>query len=96
MASIKIDVPEYHPCYAHHFPDGALVPGALLLSWIAKKMRGEQLELTGVKTLKFLRPVEPGQQCVLKLDHRDTTAKISLTTSGKVVLKGSVTIKYVN
>ncbi|WP_028876776.1 3-hydroxyacyl-ACP dehydratase FabZ family protein [Teredinibacter turnerae] len=58
-----------HPCFAGHFPGNPLVPGALLLSWVAAYFQvASGGELVAIRNAKFLRPVRPGDQLTYEFD----------------------------
>lgn len=62
-------VSEGHPCFAGHFPGNPLVPGALLLSWVAAHFRvASGGEVVAIKNAKFLRPVRPGDKLTYEFD----------------------------
>ena len=68
---LQLVVPRSHPCYADHFPGNPLVPGALLLQWIAWRVevQFQDITVTGIKLAKFLHAVLPGDTCRLNIVH---------------------------
>lgn len=69
-----LDIPVDHPCFAGHFPNFPLVPGALLLAWIRPLVEQDcGLSLSHIKQAKFHQPVVPGQS--LNIECRDLTPK---------------------
>ena len=63
-------VPHDLPCFAGHFPEMPLVPGALLLDWAIAEMTarwGVSAQIN-VKFCKFLQPVLPGDALRLRVD----------------------------
>ena len=93
--TMVIQIPQQHPCYAAHFPDAAVVPGALLLFWIEEKIKSVGYQLEGVANFKFLTPVLPGQQCSLQCQLKagvsgEPTTKLSVQgfCNDELVFKG--------
>jgi 3-hydroxymyristoyl/3-hydroxydecanoyl-(acyl carrier protein) dehydratase len=67
-----LTVPPDHPAFAGHFPGQPILPGVVLLGWVARALEG----ITGRPALpceigaaKFLRPVGPG--AVLTIRHSE-------------------------
>lgn len=54
--------PEDHPSITGHFPGAPVAPGALLLAWV-DQMIDEYTSGEGymLRSVKFLRPVQPGE-----------------------------------
>lgn len=63
VAESYLPIPWEHPCFPDHFPGAPLVPGALLLKWIAALLAEQrQLKVNYIKQVKFLAPVKPGDR----------------------------------
>ncbi len=53
-----------------HFPHMPIVAGVCQLKWVIDYIQtytGEPLHISALKDVKFLRPLFPGQSCVLEL-----------------------------
>jgi 3-hydroxyacyl-[acyl-carrier-protein] dehydratase len=91
------------PVFAGHFPGNALVPGVLLtealaqVAGIAIGRPNELYFLTAIRTMKFLRPVRPGELIDLRADqtnvldtfhHFDVSAHVGdeIAARGQLVL----------
>lgn len=65
---LHLQVPLEHRSFPDHFPGAPLVPGALLLKWILALLAGQQhRHIRYIKQVKFLAPVQPGDQVRLCL-----------------------------
>lgn len=65
---LHLPIPLEHRCFPDHFPGAPLVPGALLLKWILALLAEQQhLSIGYIKQVKFLAPVQPGDQVRLCL-----------------------------
>lgn len=63
-------VPEDLYYFDGHFPQLPIVAGVCQLQWVIDAIQvysGETLQLRGMEDVKFLRPLSPGQSCVLEL-----------------------------
>lgn len=79
--SFTLCVPQQHPCFAGHFPGDPLVPGALLVQWLAERIAQELPDCfpATLKVMKFIAPVRPGDCCAVELSRQE----------GKVTVAGS-------
>lgn len=67
-AELHLTILQEHRCFPDHFPGAPLVPGALLLKWILALLADQQhLNIRYIKQVKFLAPVQPGDQVRLYL-----------------------------
>lgn len=62
-------VPSDHPAFAGHFPGRPIVPGVLLLAQLLELLReaGEPVAGLQIASAKFLSPVGPGAELLLRV-----------------------------
>lgn len=98
-----------HPMLAGHFPAHPIVPGAWLLAWVVATAtrrlaaQGDARAVTGVKRVKFLRPLAPDQafECALKFGARSAgtetgphdTMRFTVNSSGTLIAQGSLLLQ---
>ncbi len=78
------DVAPDHPMLPGHFPGDPIVPGAWLLSqvlidaaeWLARSAPGAVV--AGVRSVKFLQPVRPGQTYTIDFAAGSGTVKFTI------------------
>lgn len=88
---LHIPVPVEHRCFPDHFPGAPLVPGALLLKWILALLAAQQsVHVRYIKQVKFLAPVQPGDNVKLLLATGKDSQQIAVDAyvNGILVLKG--------
>lgn len=81
MFSTRYLVPKDLECFAGHFPGNPLVPGALLLAWVAKQFgSGCEGSLLVIKSAKFIQAVRPGAILVFEfsVEQERHTVKFSV------------------
>jgi 3-hydroxymyristoyl/3-hydroxydecanoyl-(acyl carrier protein) dehydratase len=86
--TINYSVPVDHAVFLGHFPGDPLVPGALLLQWLAD----EWFKLTGVallelKTMKFIKTVRPGDQLKFSYQQNDQAVLCDVFSGEAIVAK---------
>lgn len=89
-----------HPMLAGHFPGHPIVPGAWLLAWVVatatRRLAAESdaRAVVGVKRVKFLRPLAPGQafECALKFGARPMDSEIGAQESMRFTVNSSATL----
>ncbi|ONI90741.1 beta-hydroxyacyl-ACP dehydratase [Saccharothrix sp. ALI-22-I] len=93
------------PWFQGHFPTAAVLPGVLVIEAMAQ-LAGVVLALAGagpigylagVRSMRFRRPVVPGDQLVLTADRTAggrgfSEFKVSARVGGQVVAEGTITI----
>jgi 3-hydroxymyristoyl/3-hydroxydecanoyl-(acyl carrier protein) dehydratase len=93
----QLRVPAEHACFTAHFPGQPLVPGALLLQWLCQRVAQQfpQQRVVKVASMKFLRPLLPGDVCALKMRcqaSRDRL-RVELVCAGEMVCRGVLIVR---
>jgi 3-hydroxymyristoyl/3-hydroxydecanoyl-(acyl carrier protein) dehydratase len=82
LAELELHIPITHACFADHFPENQLVPGALLLKWTLTLLEEHlQLQIKKIKQAKFLLAVRPGDKLKLQIQYSEKKEDPSLTRS---------------
>ncbi len=91
-----LEIPAEHPCYAGHFPGDPLVPGALLVQWVAEKIPDLLPGHTPVtlRSMKFLAPVRPGYGCVVELTVTGNKLSCTGRCNGTPVFQGQFLLEH--
>jgi 3-hydroxymyristoyl/3-hydroxydecanoyl-(acyl carrier protein) dehydratase len=93
----KLVVPTGHACFASHFPGQPLVPGALLLQWVCQQALQQfpQHRMVEVPSMKFFRPLLPGDVCELTLryDQPVRLVRVGLDRAGESVCQGVLDLR---
>lgn len=80
-----------HPCLPGHFPGQPLVPGVMLLEYVAKALRAwRDQRLTRVLEAKFMVPLHPGEQAELVLDEKAGRVRFEIFRDGQVLSRGLI------
>lgn len=87
---IPLIVPIQHPAIAGHFPGMPMVPAALLLDEIAHRLSREtDLDINTAKQVRFIAPLEPGQQLDVRYQQKSPAEyRFIGTEKGSPVIKG--------
>lgn len=92
QASLTIAVD--HPAFAGHFPGAPIVPGVVLLDAALHaigRQIGTDLSACRIGTMKFLRPVGPGEPVSVRYETLDSGAlRFDLLSAGHKVATGSI------
>ena len=79
---------------AGHFPGHPIVPGAWLLSWVIADatrwltLAGDTRTITGVKRVKFQRPLGPSETFECELSTTSDTVRFTLRCAAGVIATG--------
>ena len=90
----RFSIPANHPSLPGHFPGRPVVPGVVLLDLIldAAAQACPGWRVAGLPTVKFLRPVLPGQEVVIRLQPAAERMGVSCTVDGQEVLRGTLAL----
>ncbi|QAU25483.1 hydroxymyristoyl-ACP dehydratase [Dyella sp. M7H15-1] len=80
-----------HPCLPGHFPGQPLVPGVVLLEYVAKALRAwRDQRLVRVLEAKFMAPLHPGERAELILDENAGRIRFEILSDGQVLSRGLI------
>ena len=87
---LLLSIPQTHACYEGHFPGDPLVPGALMIQWLAELIQKEfpGVTLRSLKSMKFINPIRPGNQCEVLLNLQVGKLKVNCLIGGQSSLQG--------
>ena len=80
-----------HPALPGHFPGQPVVPGVLLLDWVAaalERWRGQRI--AGLAQVKFQRPLLPEQDAALLLTDTGKSIHFSISHATALIASGSL------
>lgn len=87
-------IADNHPSLPGHFPGRPVVPGVVLLDAAFALILAQRPDraIIGMPSVKFTRPVRPGQDVAVSCDAGDDRIAFVCTVDGQNVLHGSVTL----
>jgi 3-hydroxyacyl-[acyl-carrier-protein] dehydratase len=91
-----LSVPTSHPSLPGHFPGNAIVPGVVLLSLVLERLQQcfGPFAVTGLRSVKFLRPLRPGEPFSLDAEESGRAVLRFACRCGDVPLaEGSVQVE---
>ncbi|MEJ2060389.1 MAG: hypothetical protein P8Y64_07875 [Gammaproteobacteria bacterium] len=85
-------IPDDHPSLPGHFPGQPVVPGVVILDHVFGLLGGG-VQVTGIRQVKFLRPLLPGQHCRVSFESADgETRRFTCRVEDEVIAQGSLRI----
>lgn len=90
--SIAVD----HPALPGHFPGNPIVPGVVILDYIldAAAAALPAYRVTGIRKLKFLRPLAAAQVCEVQLaDIRAGRLRFECLQAGERIAEGNLLVE---
>ncbi|RDS82160.1 hydroxymyristoyl-ACP dehydratase [Dyella monticola] len=80
-----------HPCLPGHFPGHPLVPGVVLLEYVAQALRDwRNQRLARVREVKFLASLHPGESADLELMDASDLIRFELRREGNILARGVI------
>jgi 3-hydroxyacyl-[acyl-carrier-protein] dehydratase len=80
-----------HPALPGHFPGQPVVPGVMLLDWVAAALgRWRGRRVGGLAQVKFLRPLLPEQDAALLLTDTGKSIQFSISHGAATIACGSL------
>lgn len=84
-------LPGSHPSLPGHFPAQPVVPGVLILEWIAdaaREWRGSDLRLNALPAVKFLSPLLPDEILDILLQDDEGPLRFRCAVGARLVAQG--------
>jgi len=99
---VQVCVPQDCIWFTGHFPGEPILPGIALvhtvyeaIAWDAQD-RGEAVQISSLKRIRFTGPVRPGEKFLLNLTHEDLDGErlfnFKVAVKEKIVCSGLVTV----
>src|SRR5205814_10266403 len=90
-------VPADHPSLAGHFPGAPIAPGVVVLDEVSAAVREwrKGSRLVGIRFVKFLAPIRPGQAFMIALNETENAENqidFCCRLEGRVVVEGRLEI----
>jgi 3-hydroxyacyl-[acyl-carrier-protein] dehydratase len=92
---MQISISADHPALPGHFPGNPIVPGVVLVDHILDAVAAAfpAHHVTGIRKLKFLRPLLPAQQCDVQLANISAgRLRFECLLAGERIAEGSLII----
>lgn len=89
-------VPCDSPCFDGHFPDNPITPGAVLLGYAAAMADEAGFALTGIRRMKFLRPLGPGEPFSISISRAPKSSKIVWDADGEPIATAQVVLEQID
>jgi 3-hydroxyacyl-[acyl-carrier-protein] dehydratase len=94
MSRLTFVFPANHPTSAGHFPGNPIIPGALLLAEVLRRIEqseGKSFSSCNVKAAKFQHPVRPGEMVDIEYSRSaQGTIEFQCAVAGTKVLSGGI------
>ena len=94
MKKTMLNIPDYHPAFAGHFPDMPIVPGVVLLDE-AMHAIADDIGHDGawqIGSVKFLSPLGPGARVVIEHEAQASGAiRFDIREGERHIVSGSIT-----
>jgi len=92
-AEVRFIVDPRHPALEGHFPGNPLLPGVVLLDEVitaAEAWVGGGWRTGGLPRAKFLSPLKPGDEAVIRLVRRQDQVDFKVLCQGVMVAQGAL------
>jgi 3-hydroxyacyl-[acyl-carrier-protein] dehydratase len=94
MTAVALPIPADHPAFDGHFPGAPVLPGVVLLDETIHTLElagGPEARCWRVASVKFLRPVAPGETLVLEQERLTNGAvRFTILSAGQAVATGAL------
>jgi 3-hydroxyacyl-[acyl-carrier-protein] dehydratase len=79
---VELCVDPDEPVFAGHYPGQPILPGVFIIDAVCRAV--PDMDLAGVESVRFRRPVEPGDHVVAELTWRNRVRCTAVVTVGGV------------
>lgn len=79
---VELCVDPDEPVFAGHYPGQPILPGVFIIDAVCRAV--PDMDLAGVESVRFRRPVEPGDHVVAELTWRNRVRCAAVVTVGDV------------
>lgn len=95
MATSEFSIAPDHPALAGHFPGNPVVPGALMLDEVIAALASCAGKTpSAIVAAKFLRPLLPGQRCIVEFSpQREGRVQFVCRSQDQVVASGQLSVE---
>lgn len=88
-----------HPTLPGHFPGAPLVPGVVILDEVASALAEwrQNSQLTGIRMVKFLAPLQPEQEFTISLsasNQRSSEVSFCCRVGDRVIVEGRFEVAW--
>ena len=94
MTSLALPIAADHPAFAGHFPGAPIVPGVVLLDEAVRAIEladGGEPRCWRIASVKFLRPVRPGEALALEQEQLASgSLRFTILSAGQAVATGAL------
>ena len=94
MKKTMLNIPDYHPAFAEHFPGMPIVPGVVLLDE-AMHAIADDIGHDGawqIGSVKFLSPLGPGARVIIEHEAQASGAiRFDIREGERHIVSGSIT-----
>ncbi len=95
MVTSEFSIAPDHPALAGHFPGNPVVPGALMLDQVIAALGSSAgTAPSAIVAAKFLRPLLPGQRCIVEFSpQQEGRVQFVCRSQDQVVASGQLLVE---
>jgi 3-hydroxymyristoyl/3-hydroxydecanoyl-(acyl carrier protein) dehydratase len=94
MTAVALPIAADHPAFDGHFPGAPVLPGVVLLDEALRAIElgaGGEPRCWRIASVKFLRPVAPGEALALEQERLASgTVRFTISSAGQAVATGAL------
>ena len=74
--------------FSGHFPGDPVVPGAVIMGYLAARLGEHGFSLNRIERMKFIRPILPAVPIETLVEERESTARLEIRDRKGVLVRG--------